>query len=80
MYLGQIVEMGARSQIFEDARHPYTRRLLDAVPIADPVQRRAAFRRIEGEIRSPVHPIGYQPALVSLEKVVPGHVVARPQA
>lgn len=80
MYLGQIVEMGTRSQIFEDARHPYTRRLLDAVPIADPTQRRAAFRRIEGEVRSPVHPVGYQPALVSFDEVVPGHVVARPQA
>jgi peptide/nickel transport system ATP-binding protein len=79
MYLGQIVEMGTRSQIFEDARHPYTRRLLDAVPIADPTRRRAAFRRIEGEIHSPVHPIGYQPVLVSLEEVVPGHLVARPE-
>ncbi len=77
MYLGQIVEMGDRAQIFEDARHPYTRRLLDAVPIADPTHRRAAFRRIEGEIPSPVHPVGYQPALVSLNEVAPGHLVAQ---
>ncbi len=76
MYLGQIVETGDRAQIFEDARHPYTRRLLDAVPIADPTHRRAAFRRIEGEIPSPVHPVGYQPALVSLNEVAPGHLVA----
>ncbi len=77
MYLGQIVEIGGRAQIFEDARHPYTRRLLDAVPIADPAHRRPAFRRIKGELPSPVHPIGYAPALVSLDEVAPGHLVAR---
>jgi peptide/nickel transport system ATP-binding protein len=77
MYLGQIVEIGERAQIFEDARHPYTRRLLDAVPVADPAQRRAAFRRIEGEIPSPTHPVGYEPVLESLDEVAPGHLVAR---
>ena len=44
MYRGQIVEMGTRRQIFEDPRHPYTRRLLDAVPIADPTRRRDRVR------------------------------------
>jgi peptide/nickel transport system ATP-binding protein len=39
MYLGQIVEMGTRRQVLEDPRHPYTRRLLDAVPVADPSAR-----------------------------------------
>ncbi len=77
MYLGQIVETGSRAQIFEDARHHYTRRLLDAIPIADPVHRRPAFRRIEGELPSPLHPVGYVPVLVSLEEVAPGHLVAR---
>ena len=77
MYLGQIVEIGGRAQIFEDARHPYTRRLLDAVPIADPAHRRPAFRRMEGELPSPVHPVGYVPALVALDEVAPGHLVAR---
>jgi peptide/nickel transport system ATP-binding protein len=77
MYLGQIVEIGRRSQIFEDARHPYTRRLLDAVPIADPTRRRTAFRRIEGEIPSPVHGVDYEPILVSLDEVAPEHWVAR---
>jgi peptide/nickel transport system ATP-binding protein len=77
MYLGQIVEIGSRAQIFEDTRHHYTRRLLDAVPIADPARRRPAFRRIEGELPSSVHPVGYVPALVSLDEVATGHLVAR---
>src|SRR6266446_6744234 len=77
MYLGQIVEMGRRSQIFEDARHPYTRRLLDAVPIADPTRRRPAFRQIEGEIPSPVHEVGFRPARVPLDEVSPEHFVAQ---
>src|SRR4029079_17909397 len=40
MYVGQIGEMGSRAQVFEDPRHPYTRRLLAAVPVPDPTQRR----------------------------------------
>ena len=40
MYLGKIVEIGDCDAIFSDPRHPYTRRLLDAVPVADPRRRR----------------------------------------
>jgi energy-coupling factor transporter ATP-binding protein EcfA2 len=43
MYLGRIVEIGPRAAVFEDPRHPYTKSLLDAVPIADP--RRHLWRR-----------------------------------
>ena len=47
MYLGQIVEIGPRSAIFENPQHSYTQRLLDAVPIADPRSPRPAapYRR-----------------------------------
>ncbi|TGV95875.1 ABC transporter ATP-binding protein, partial [Mesorhizobium sp. M2D.F.Ca.ET.145.01.1.1] len=33
MYLGQIVEMGSRDQVFSNPRHPYTKRLIEAVPV-----------------------------------------------
>ena len=36
MYLGQIVEIGSRQAVFENPQHSYTRKLLAAVPIADP--------------------------------------------
>ncbi len=40
MYKGKIVEMGERDQILHDARHPYTKALLSAVPVADPRRKR----------------------------------------
>ncbi|MEJ1267807.1 oligopeptide/dipeptide ABC transporter ATP-binding protein [Pantoea ananatis] len=40
MYLGQIVEMGPRQAVFERPQHPYTKKLMAAVPIADPSRRR----------------------------------------
>ena len=57
MYLGQIVELGSREQVFRDPRHSYTRRLLSAVPIADPRQR-TVRALLTGEIPSPVWPAG----------------------
>ncbi len=76
MYLGQIVELGSRAQVFEDPRHSYTRRLLDAVPIADPRQRRDR-PLLTGEIPSPVWKQGTGPTLVEHDEVAPGHFVAR---
>ena len=75
MYLGQVVELGSRRQVFSNPRHPYTRKLLAAVPVADPTQRKTR-ERIEGEIPSPVWPPGESPELVTLTEVEPGHLVA----
>ena len=75
MYLGQIVELGPRSAIFENPTHSYTKRLLDAVPIADPRQRRER-PLLTGEIPSPRWEHGTSPELVNLIEVEPGHFVA----
>jgi glutathione transport system ATP-binding protein len=75
MYLGQIVEMGSRSDIFEDPRHPYTRKLLAAIPVADP-GRRTRFSLLAGEIPSPVRKVGNPPPRMRYEEVAPGHLVA----
>jgi len=76
MYLGQIVEIGPRSAIFENAQHSYTQRLLDAVPIADPRKRRDR-PLITGEIPSPVWAPGTAPERVVMRQVSPGHMVAQ---
>jgi len=76
MYLGQIVEIGPRSAIFENPQHSYTKRLLDAVPIADPRARRER-PLITGEIPSPVWAPGTAPKRVDLVEISPGHLAAR---
>ncbi len=55
MYLGRPVESGPREAIFKDAKHPYTRALLSATPIADPGRRKERIR-LEGELPSPINP------------------------
>ena len=76
MYLGQIVEMGTRDQIFSDPRHPYTKRLIEAVPIPDPTRRRTHFARLEREIPSSVLPVGREPARLVLRDLGDRHLVA----
>ncbi|WP_314323247.1 ABC transporter ATP-binding protein [Comamonas aquatica] len=75
MYLGQIVEIGSRQNIFENPQHPYTKKLLAAVPIAEP-GRTIDARLIEGEIPSPVRKVGNEPTILRFREVAPGHRVA----
>jgi len=75
MYLGQIVEMGSRRDIFEDPRHPYTKKLLSAIPIADPAKR-SNFNMVTGEIPSPIRRVGSPPEKLVLTEVTTGHFVA----
>ncbi|HEY9222876.1 MAG TPA: dipeptide ABC transporter ATP-binding protein [Variovorax sp.] len=77
MYLGQIVEIGPRRDIFENPQHDYTKRLMAAVPVADPTRRHIGRTLQKGEIPSPVHPVGYEPDVRPLVEVGPGHFVAR---
>jgi len=55
MYLGRIVERGTVDEVLHDPKHPYTRALLSAVPVADPGRRREVIR-LEGELPSPARP------------------------
>jgi oligopeptide transport system ATP-binding protein len=57
LYLGRMVELADGDELYEDPKHPYTRALLTAVPIPDPI--RARQRNIDalvGEIPSPINP------------------------
>jgi len=57
MYLGTIVEAGARDQIWRRPQHPYTKALLEAAPIANPKLARARRRTVlQGELPSPLAP------------------------
>jgi len=77
MYLGQIVEIGPRRAIFENPQHPYTKKLMAAVPIADPQRRHRERSLLVDEIPSPVRKVGDDPLVQPLVAVGDGHFVAR---
>jgi oligopeptide/dipeptide ABC transporter ATP-binding protein len=57
MYLGKVIEVGTRKQIYEASMHPYTQALLSAVPIESPDQRGRRSRIVlEGDVPSPANP------------------------
>jgi len=55
MYLGKIVELASKEQIFANPVHPYTRALISAIPIPDPDQKRQRIL-LQGDIPSPANP------------------------
>ena len=89
MYLGRIVELTARADLYAHPFHPYTRALLSAVPIANPAIRRQAVI-LEGDVPSAINPptgCAFHPRCVyhreicsrrtpRMEELRPGHFVS----
>lgn len=55
MYLGKVVEIADKKSIFEQPQHPYTRALLSAIPVPNPVQKRERIL-LTGDVPSPIDP------------------------
>lgn len=57
MYLGNLVEIASYEQIYNEAKHPYTKALMSAVPIPDPkVEKNKKIQLLEGDLPSPINP------------------------
>jgi glutathione transport system ATP-binding protein len=75
MYLGHVVESGTRMQVFENPSHPYTKKLLSAIPVPDP-SRRSNFGMLSGEIPSTIHKVSDPSQKVDYIEIEPGHFIA----
>jgi peptide/nickel transport system ATP-binding protein len=75
LYLGEIVEIGSREDIFENPQHPYTKRLLAAVPLPDP-RRRGLIQSVTNyEIKNPIRPLDYVPPAREYRQISDSHSV-----
>ena len=75
MLLGEVVEIGPRAAVLDDPRHPYTQKLIRAVPRPDPALRRGRAGLDTEEIKSPVRPVGYEVMQRPIVEVGPDHFV-----
>lgn len=75
MYLGEIVEIGPREAIFADPQHPYTKKLIAAVPVPDPARRGLRRAMQVDELKSPVRPMGFEPPKRDWRQVADRHFV-----
>ena len=86
MYAGQLVELGDAAQVYETPAHPYTRSLLDAVPIPDPARQRAKLATTPSEPEFDQHRDPFGPCVFgddhartgssTWHAVCPGHKVS----
>ncbi|MEO1642532.1 MAG: ABC transporter ATP-binding protein [Pseudomonadota bacterium] len=91
LYLGKVVEIAGREEIYEDARHPYTQALISAVPNPDPKTERTRTKvKLQGDLPSPMDtraPLRFLKSKIiddpdaiqytpKLIEIAPGHVVA----
>jgi peptide/nickel transport system ATP-binding protein len=76
MYLGEIVEIGPRASVFANPQHAYTKRLISAVPVPDPVRRRLKSVSTIEELKSPIRPVDYRIVPTRYRELSSGHFVA----
>jgi oligopeptide/dipeptide ABC transporter ATP-binding protein len=80
MYMGRVMELADRDDLYANPTHPYTRALLSAAPIPDPAVERSRQRvRLSGEPPSPMDPLAALRFLPSRRPVRPGDAIYRPQ-
>jgi peptide/nickel transport system ATP-binding protein len=75
MYLGEIVERGPVASVFGNPQHPYTKRLMAAVPVPDPARRTQVRPVSNDEIKSPIRKVDYVLPKREYREVSPGHIV-----
>jgi len=75
MYLGEIVEIGDRASIFGTPQHPYTKRLLSAVPVPDPERRNTRPKIADNDLKSPLRPVDYAHPARRYRNIGPDHLV-----
>ena len=75
MYLGEIVEIGPAGAVFGNPQHPYTKRLIAAVPIPDPARRHQIRTADNSEIKSPIRSPDYVAPERSYRDLGQGHLV-----
>lgn len=57
MYLGNVVELGDKAAVYHETKHPYTKALMQAVPVPDPdIEKYKTLDLLEGDLPSPIHP------------------------